>query len=310
MEETALRLKELLFPSIADVAVLSADVSDEAVRIEARVTTIGPECPGCGSWSNRVHGSCPRSPADVPAAGRRVVVCLHVRRFLCPDASCGRLTFVEQVPGLIRPHGRRSKRLRRAPAAVGLALAGRAGARTARVFGVPVSRSTVLRLVAERQGERLPRWLDAVVTGLTLSWSSGVVGGRVNRIEMPKRRMLGRAGFDRLRKRVLLHTEGSVPESPEAPADEAQGAMCRTSSRDFCRGAAVHSSARGSEAASRRWLPACLAACRLASMFAVSAKAGTVATNPSHRVATTACLVLLCQASRASANAADAMGSI
>ncbi|MGW1894941.1 ISL3 family transposase [Streptomyces sp. NPDC002004] len=96
----------------------------------------------------QVHSSYLRFPADVPTAGRRVVVCLHVRRFFCPNASCGRLTFVEQVLGLTRRHSRRSERLRQVLAAVGLALAGRAGARMARVFGVPVSRSTVLRLVA------------------------------------------------------------------------------------------------------------------------------------------------------------------
>ncbi|MFF0163668.1 transposase [Streptomyces sp. NPDC005263] len=45
---------------------------------------------------------------------------------------------------------------------------------------------------------------DAVTAGLTLPWSSGVVEGHVNRIKMPKRHMFGRAGFQLLRKRVLL----------------------------------------------------------------------------------------------------------
>jgi transposase len=45
---------------------------------------------------------------------------------------------------------------------------------------------------------------DAVIAGLTLPWSSGVVEGHVNRIKMLKRQMYGRAGFDLLRKRVLL----------------------------------------------------------------------------------------------------------
>ncbi|MEU1365082.1 hypothetical protein ABZ454_02995 [Streptomyces sp. NPDC005803] len=49
MEEVVLRLEELLFPSIADVAVLSVDVNDEAVRREARSTAAGAVCAGCGS---------------------------------------------------------------------------------------------------------------------------------------------------------------------------------------------------------------------------------------------------------------------
>ncbi|MEU0843652.1 ISL3 family transposase [Streptomyces sp. NPDC005962] len=83
----------------------------------------------------------------MPSAGRRVVLCLRVRRFFCPDASWGRRTFVEQLPGLTRKYGRCTEGLRSALATIGLALAGRAGVRMARVFGVSVSRSTVLRLV-------------------------------------------------------------------------------------------------------------------------------------------------------------------
>ncbi|KMO96073.1 ISL3 family transposase [Streptomyces roseus] len=81
-------------------------------------------------------------------------------------------------------------------------------------------------MLTERQGEHLPQWLDAVrqddlpslhtlatglerdrdavIAGLTLPWSSGVVEGHVNRIKMLKRQMFGRAGFRLLRKRVLL----------------------------------------------------------------------------------------------------------
>ncbi|WP_347877262.1 transposase family protein [Streptomyces sp. 8K308] len=104
------------------------------------MTTTGSACPDCGSWSSRVHSFYLRFPADMPTAGRRVVVCLHVRRSFCPNAPCGRRTFVEQVPGLTRRHSRWNERLRST-------LAGRAGAWMARVFGGAVSRSTVLRLV-------------------------------------------------------------------------------------------------------------------------------------------------------------------
>ncbi|MBT1187873.1 transposase [Streptomyces sp. CJ_13] len=108
----------------------------------------GALCPGCGIWSRRIHSSYLRFPADVPSGGRRVALCLRVRRFLCPVISCGRRTFAEQLPGLTRRYGRRTERLRSTLAAVGLALAGRAGARLARVFGVSVSRSTVLSELA------------------------------------------------------------------------------------------------------------------------------------------------------------------
>jgi hypothetical protein len=80
-------------------------------------------------------------------AGRRVVLRLRVRRFMCEDISCGRRTFVEQVAGLTRRDSQRTERMRSVLAEVGLALAGRAGARLADVLGARVSRNTVLRLV-------------------------------------------------------------------------------------------------------------------------------------------------------------------
>ncbi|MFK8844535.1 transposase [Streptomyces sp. Ac-502] len=52
--------------------------------------------------------------------------------------------------------------------------------------------------------QHLERDLDAVIAGLTRPWNSGVVEGHVNRIKMLKRQMFGRAGFELLRKRVLL----------------------------------------------------------------------------------------------------------
>lgn len=99
-----------------------------------------------GAWSARVHGSYLRFPADVPSSGRSVVLQAQVCRFTCWNAECGRRTFVEQIPGLTRRHSRRPEGLRSTLAAIGPALAGRAGARLAHVGGVSVSRSTVLRL--------------------------------------------------------------------------------------------------------------------------------------------------------------------
>jgi transposase len=81
-------------------------------------------------------------------------------------------------------------------------------------------------MMTHLHGERLPAWiiaaeqaalpgisrfatgltadLAAVTAGLSLPFSSGPVEGNVNRIKMIKRQMYGRAGFDLLRKGVLL----------------------------------------------------------------------------------------------------------
>lgn len=76
------------------------------------------------------------------------------------------------------------------------------------------------------EGHLLPRWIkavegselpplhsfarnlykdfDAVTAGLTLPYSSGMVEGHVNRVKFLKRQGYGRAGFELLRRRVLL----------------------------------------------------------------------------------------------------------
>jgi transposase len=83
-------------------------------------------------------------------------------------------------------------------------------------------------IMNKHRGDRLPDWmqrvqadnlpalhslvtglrrdLDAVTAGLTMIWSSGPVEGAVNRIKTIKRSMYGRAGFDLLRRRILLST--------------------------------------------------------------------------------------------------------
>ncbi|MFF3002020.1 ISL3 family transposase [Kitasatospora sp. NPDC057940] len=147
MNEVLVRLEALLFPAVADVRVLSVDVDGEVIRVEVRSTAVGASCPGCGVRSSRLHGSYLRSPTDTPSVGQRVLLRLHVRRFVCAGASCERRTFAEQVPGLTRRHSRWTERLRTALTSIGLALAGRAGARLADTLGVSISRSAVLRLI-------------------------------------------------------------------------------------------------------------------------------------------------------------------
>ncbi|MHA6632156.1 ISL3 family transposase [Pseudonocardia sichuanensis] len=104
-------------------------------------------CPRCQARSGRVHCRYERRLADAAIAGRPVEIELRVRRFVCENAECAARTFAEQVPGLTTRHARRSPLLRRMLESIGLALAGRAGARLAETLGLPVSRSTVLRLI-------------------------------------------------------------------------------------------------------------------------------------------------------------------
>ncbi|MFD8965885.1 transposase family protein [Streptomyces sp. NPDC059568] len=62
----------------------------EIVRVDVQYAA----CPGCGAWLTRAHSSYLRFPADVPGAGRSVVLQLRVRRFRCGNTVCPRRTFL------------------------------------------------------------------------------------------------------------------------------------------------------------------------------------------------------------------------
>lgn len=72
---------------------------------------------------------------------------LTVRRFVRDNVDCDAGSFVEQIPGVTERHARCSIGLHGALAAIGLALAGRAGSRLVGRLGMAVSRSTLLRVI-------------------------------------------------------------------------------------------------------------------------------------------------------------------
>ena len=106
-----------------------------------------------------------------------------------------------------------------------------------------------MRLVRQRQPERLDPWLqrattsavdavrrfatglsedyEAVKAGVTLPWSSGPVEGHIKRLQMLKRQMVGRARLDLLSRRCLLaprDRQTRIPSPQERPDAHAQAA--------------------------------------------------------------------------------------
>ncbi|MFE1012849.1 ISL3 family transposase [Streptomyces sp. NPDC058794] len=101
----------------------------------------------CGQSSTRVHGRYVRRLRDVAVGGLEVVIELRIRRFRCENPACTAVTFAEQIEGLTTPHSRHTPLLREMLTQIGLALAGRAGARLASAVGLTIGRDTLLRLV-------------------------------------------------------------------------------------------------------------------------------------------------------------------
>lgn len=137
----------LVFDGIDDVNVDEVTAAFGAVDIVVRGRAASAECPDCGGSSTRVHGSYQRRLKDLPLAGQSVVIRLRVRRFICGVADCPRRTFAEPFARLTTPYARLTSRLGHALEHVGLALAGRAGARLTAQLGFRTGRMTLLRKV-------------------------------------------------------------------------------------------------------------------------------------------------------------------
>ena len=135
-----------LFPHLGGLRIVDVQAAATLTIIVAptRRTAV---CPRCQRRSRSVHASYSRRIADVPCAGRPVVLVLQGRRFVCRTPACPQRTFRERFPALVAAYARRSTGLRAALARIGCAAGGETGARLATALGIPVSAATVLRLV-------------------------------------------------------------------------------------------------------------------------------------------------------------------
>jgi transposase len=140
-------LAEVLFPGLSALVVEEVEGTGGLVRLRARTTALDGICPRRGSVSRRTHAWHLRRLADLPVAGRGVVIELRVRRLSCDNAACPQRTFRQQVPALALRYARRTQRLTAKLARLAITVAGRAGAAVLAGLGVATSRSTMLRVL-------------------------------------------------------------------------------------------------------------------------------------------------------------------
>lgn len=141
-----MNVSQLLFPAARQVRV--HDVLRTGQRILIFASTHGAaRCPRCRHRTTQVHSHYERHLGDVACGGCAVQIALRVRRFRCPLRHCPCRVFGERLPHLAVPHARRTVRARDQILQEAFALGGRPGARAVQRLGLPVSKSTVLRLL-------------------------------------------------------------------------------------------------------------------------------------------------------------------
>jgi transposase len=113
-------------------------------------------CPECQRPSARIHSRYQRMVADLPCAGRNVILLLTVRKFVCSTPTCPRKIFTERLPGLVQPYGRMTSRLSALVPVLGLGTGGQLGMRLAQRLGIATSPSSLLRILMQVRASRIP----------------------------------------------------------------------------------------------------------------------------------------------------------
>src|SRR5712692_7149588 len=123
------------------------ELHDQTVVVHLQAISSTPPCPRCGIPGSRVHSRYQRSIADVAFGGRRLMLKLLVRKWICSQASCSQRIFAERFPGLVRRYARMTDRLSEVLQAVGVTTNGADAARILSALGMPTSAKTVIRHV-------------------------------------------------------------------------------------------------------------------------------------------------------------------
>ena len=131
------------FPAGITIDSIDPSVNELVIGLACDVPSM--PCPQCQQPSFRIHGHYQRTVADLPCAGRSVILALTVRKFVCSTPGCPRRIFTERLPGLVQSYARMTTRLIALLQALGLGVGGQLGTRLADRSTIATSPSTLLR---------------------------------------------------------------------------------------------------------------------------------------------------------------------
>jgi transposase len=125
--------------------------------------------------------------ADVAFGGRKLVLKLLVRKWICAEASCSRHIFAERFPQLVQRYARMTDRLIKALQSTGVITNGADAAQIAESFGVPTTAKTIIRRVLQLP---LPGEGEVAKVGIDeWAWKKGQRYGTIL-VDLQKRRIV------------------------------------------------------------------------------------------------------------------------
>lgn len=147
-------LPELLLPGSKFLELCRLDRQEDCFLLHLRSKLEHGICPECGTKNSRKHSSYIRKLLDLPWAGIPVRVQVTIKKIHCDNPECHRKIFAERFGEELKPYARRTVRLNQHLNAIGFALGGNAGSKLAAFIGMPISSSTLLRIVLNANDEQ------------------------------------------------------------------------------------------------------------------------------------------------------------
>ncbi len=142
-QEAVLLASILHLPAGITITSVHPNTTELVIRVACQALSM--PCPECHQLSTRIHGNYGRTVADLPCAGRNVILFLTVRKFVCTMPTCSRKIFTERLPGLVSSYARMTPRLIALIQSLGLVAGGQMGTRQADRTGITTTPSTLLR---------------------------------------------------------------------------------------------------------------------------------------------------------------------
>lgn len=142
--------------------VKNIDYSCSIVKIHASIKAKRSKCPICRKYSNKVHDHYTRTLSDLPVFQNKTTIILKTRKFKCLNSQCNRKVFSEQTPYFLR-YSRRTKRASKILDSLSIELTGKLGSILSKQLLIPVSSSTITRIVHRQQ---LPPIIQPKVLGV------------------------------------------------------------------------------------------------------------------------------------------------
>jgi transposase len=134
-------------PLPAGLKIATTSMREDLLLVQVVSTKVKSCCPLCFCAAERRHSQYTRMVADLPCAGFRIQLILHVRRFFCDTVDCIRKIFTERLPAFVLPWARLTVRLCEALQSLGLATCGELGTRLAERLAIQTSPTTILRRI-------------------------------------------------------------------------------------------------------------------------------------------------------------------